>query len=133
MGLETATAAFLPQLNFKGFLQGNSAVLSWRRDCEVFKRTSVNAACTHTLARHEGFPHASLCEPASNKSIANPLSKKIRDTNKVAASGLSLFNACLHKYKVVGCDCLLHFSCRLCKLCLKGATTYDQIGTGRES
>lgn len=51
----------------------------------------------------------------------------------MAVAGISLFDACLHKYQVVGCDYLLHFSCGICKPCLKDATACDQIATRRKS
>lgn len=58
------------------------------RDWEVFKSTSRKAVCTHTLSRHEGYPHASLCELASSKTVANNLSKKIRVTNEMSVLGI---------------------------------------------
>lgn len=45
----------------------------------MFKSAFEKPACTHTLAGHGGFPHASLCELASSKQVANTLSKKVRE------------------------------------------------------
>lgn len=42
----------------------------------MFESTFMKAACTHTLARHAGVPHASLCELASSKRVASTVPEK---------------------------------------------------------